>query len=187
MSAKSFGTFIDSEPSTPAYSPRMDYEWGDSTLVLLNPMSASSEPSTPTEPAWDMIMPGDSTKQQPAGLHISDPKGPFVSAAQQFFGPRLTPAPTKEAKAARGRSQSAKEIHTVATLSKAIGRPHEKEDGEAKENEEPAVDDSAAPLVKLASKVKFMLRRRSATSEKKKEKKEKDYYGPEEYLHWSER
>ncbi|KAI1576583.1 PTC1 Serine threonine protein phosphatase [Pyrenophora tritici-repentis] len=57
MSAKSFGTFIDSEPSTPAYSPRMDHGWDDSSVVLVRPMSSSSEPSSPTEPVWRMLQP----------------------------------------------------------------------------------------------------------------------------------
>ncbi|KAI2481188.1 PTC1 Serine-threonine protein phosphatase [Pyrenophora tritici-repentis] len=59
MSAKSFGTFIDSEPSTPAYSPRMDHGWDDSSVVLVRPMSSSSEPSSPTEPR------GPKSHQQP--------------------------------------------------------------------------------------------------------------------------
>jgi len=163
----------------------MDYEWDDSTLVLMRPMSTSSEPSSPTEPAWDIIMPVNS-KKQPTGLIASDRKEPILSAAQQFFGPRLNPVPTNKAKA-RGRSQSAKEIHTVTSPRIKNDHPQVQEEGDAKENEEPTVDDNAAPLVKLASKVKFMLRRRSATTERKKEKKEKDYYEPEEYLHWSER
>jgi hypothetical protein len=48
---------------------------------------------------------------------------------------------------------------------------------------------STAPLGKLASKMKLMLRRKSTTdSKKKKEKKEKekDYYSPVEEVHWTE-
>lgn len=46
---------------------------------------------------------------------------------------------------------------------------------------------TGAPLGKLASKMKSMLRRKS-TSDKKKEKKEKekDYYDPVEDVHWTE-
>jgi hypothetical protein len=78
MSARSFGTIIDSAPSTPAYSPRMDYEWNTSTLVLLRPMSSSSEPSSPTEPAWDMIQPMDDAQQAPSQSGTSRKKSSVI-------------------------------------------------------------------------------------------------------------
>jgi hypothetical protein len=78
MSARSFGTIIDSAPSTPAYSPRMDYEWNTSTLVLLRPLSSSSEPSSPTEPAWDMIQPMDDAQQAPSQPGTSRKKSSVI-------------------------------------------------------------------------------------------------------------
>lgn len=49
---------------------------------------------------------------------------------------------------------------------------------------------STAPLGKLASRMKLMLRRKSTSDEKKakkaKKEKEKDYYDPVEDVHWTE-
>lgn len=187
MSAKSFGTFIDSEPSTPAYSPRLNYEWDDSTFVLLRPLSSSSEPSSPTEPVWDMV-PMDSS-QQPSNIFGSDKKGPLVTAQQPFFGTRLAPAPTRKLKMPR-RARPVKDTKSTDVPQEEANRPHrEGESEKTVEDQDPPVDTNTAPFGKLASKMKLMLRRKSATSDKKKERKEKekDYYDPEEYLHWSER
>jgi pyruvate dehydrogenase phosphatase len=63
----------------------------------------------------------------------------------------------------------------------------DRENDKVKAHSEQPADSSTAPFGKLASKMKLMLRRRSATNDKKKEKREKDYYDPEENLHWSER
>jgi pyruvate dehydrogenase phosphatase len=186
MSARSFGTFIDSEPSTPAYSPRVDYDWDDSTLVLLRPISSSSEPPSPTEPTWDMVVPMESSKQ-PTALYESAQKGPLATTRKPFLGTRLASPPVKKPKTPR-KAQPAKEVQAADISQKENDDPHKDEENDkVKEHLEQPADSSTAPFGKLASKMKLMLRRRSATNDKKKEKREKDYYDPEENLHWSER
>lgn len=55
------------------------------------------------------------------------------------------------------------------------------------EHDNNASNASAAPLGKLATKMRLMLRRRS-TNDKKKQKKEKDYYEVDHMddVHWTE-
>lgn len=184
MSAKSFGTFIDSEPSTPAYSPRMDYEWDSSTLVLLRPMSSSSEPSTPTEPAWDMMAPIKLSQRLPP--KSSRPKNSAVTAHENSTGTSLSAPPVKKSRSAK----PAKEARVIDLCQKENQAPQEEdlEDDEKKQlQEESATNASSAPLGKLASKMKLMLRRKN-TNEKKKQKKEKDYYDVDRMddVHWTE-
>lgn len=67
--------------------------------------------------------------------------------------------------------------------------PLEEEERTDKVNEGHASEASMAPLGKLASKMRSMLRRRSTTDtkkEKKEKKREKDYYDPVEDVHWTE-
>jgi pyruvate dehydrogenase phosphatase len=182
MSARSFGTFIDSEPSTPAYSPRMDYDWDSSTMVLLRPMSSSSEPSSPTEPVWDMIEPMKSPQQTSGPLPIRH-KSPSIVTNETFLGTRLVPAPTKRTKSIQ-KPQPLEHIRAPDAVSTGRRELHN-EVHEVKSPTEQATGNSGAPLGKLASKMKSMLRRRSA-QDKKKEKKEKDYYDPAEIVHWTE-
>lgn len=132
-------------------------------------------------------MPVDNPK--PLGFLPLDRKEPFVSAQQQFFRTTLKPAPTRK-KAQQRKSEPTNVPKAAAKSRNTNGAPctcKARRDGETAQEEEHHVEENAAPLVKLASKVKFMLRRRSGMSEKKKEKKEKDYYDPEENLHWTER
>jgi hypothetical protein len=182
MSARSFGTFIDSEPSTPAYSPRMDYDWDSSTLVLLRPMSSSSEPSSPTEPVWDMVKPTKSPQQTSGPLPIRH-KSPSLGTNKTFSGTQLAPPPTKRTKSTL-KPKPLEQIKFPDTVPTEGGKLHDEANATKSPTEHPT-GNSAAPLGKLASKMKSMLRRRSA-HDKKKEKKEKDYYDPVEVVHWTE-
>jgi pyruvate dehydrogenase phosphatase len=196
MSARSFGTFIDSEPSTPAYSPRMDHEWdNNSTLVLLRPMSSCSEPASPTEPVWDMIKPFE--RSPPAAVPLkARRKERTVVMREMALSPRLEAPPTKRARSPAKRARSPPQPRAFV--------PAQPIDAAHKENIFAAKDESnrlkpptgqsmgmsTAPLGKLASRMKLMLRRRSTTDEKKakkaKKEKEKDYYDPVEDVHWTE-
>lgn len=183
MSAKSFGTFIDSEPSTPAYSPRMDYEWDSSTLVLLRPMSSSSEPATPTEPVWDMMAPIKLSQRLPP---VSSRKKPGTTAHEVSRVATLSPPPVKKTRSAK----PAKENRVVDLCQKENQAPQDEglDNDEKKQLEEDLnTNASSAPLGKLASKMKLMLRRKN-TSDKKKPKKEKDYYDVDRMddVHWTE-
>ncbi|OAK97636.1 hypothetical protein IQ06DRAFT_35504 [Phaeosphaeriaceae sp. SRC1lsM3a] len=164
MSARSIGTFIDSEPSTPAYSPRMDHDWDNSTLVLLRPMSTCSEPGSPSEPVWEMMKPMENTQQAPLPLRI-DRKPPTVFTREMAPAPRIASPPTKRSRIPSERKVSIQQ-ETVA--------PVRKVEHAYKEQKEEGTEES-------------MLRRKS-TSDKKKEKKEKekDYYDPVEDVHWTE-
>ena len=164
MSAKSFGTFIDSEPSTPAYSPRQGTGWDSSTLMLLSP-ARSSAPSSPAEPEWEMMMP----LQQPKTI---------------LKKPRVMPPPTVT------------EISTATSLSSRITKPllgdvqkenqppTEETDEERRAREEQAAH---APLGTLVTRMKSMLRRKTA-NEKKSEKKRRRYQDLErmDTMHWTE-
>jgi hypothetical protein len=184
MSARSFGTFIDSEPSTPAYSPRMDHQW-DSTMVLLRPMSTCSEPSSPTEPAWEVSKAMDDPRQA-SGLLPLRRKGPSAFTKETFVGTQLEAAPNKRVKPSH-RPKPLAQIRLPDV-------PHvEEEDFYNKANElksptKSFMGNSTAPLGKFASKMKLMLRRKSTPSKKKEKKKEKekDYYDPVEVVHWTE-
>lgn len=184
MSAKSFGTFIDSEPSTPAYSPRMDDDWDSSTLVLLRPTSSSSEPATPTEPVWDMMTPMKLPQKPTTTIRA---KGPSIIAPKEISsGTSLSSHPVKQAKVAR----PLKEIRVVDLSQIENQAPRTEDidvDAKDKLQEEQHNNASAAPLGKLASKMRLMLRRKS-TNDKKKQKKEKDYYEVDHMddVHWTE-
>jgi pyruvate dehydrogenase phosphatase len=186
MSAKSFGTFIDSEPSTPAYSPRMDHDWDSSTLVLLRPTSSSSEPASPTEPTWDMIVAPKRPQQAPDTFTTSRKK-PSIVTREMSIGTRLAAPPIKKVKSAR-KTKPGKEVTIVGPYQEEDDdEPHKEDNYEVKAPLQEPNENSAAPFGKLASKMKLMLRRRS-TGDKKKEKKEKekDYYDPVEDVHWTE-
>jgi hypothetical protein len=182
MSARSFGTFIDSEPSTPAYSPRMDYEW-DSAMVLLRPMSTCSEPSSPTEPAWEMIKPIDDPQQAPGLLPLRH-KGPSAVTKETVVRTRLADDPNTRVKPSH-RPKPLAQIRPPDV-------PYVEEDIYHKTNElksptKSFMGNSTAPLGKFASKMKSMLRRKNTPGDKKEKKeKEKDYYDPAEVVHWTE-
>ncbi|KAF2820664.1 hypothetical protein CC86DRAFT_116400 [Ophiobolus disseminans] len=183
MSARSFGTFIDSEPSTPAYSPRLDYDWDDPTLVLLRPLSSSSEPSSPTEPVWEMVQPMKRPKQASRSF-MSHKRQPSAVARETFSSTKLAPAP-KGMKSTR-RTRPVKDTQAVQKSETEVHHSHDENNDKGGVRVTESVGSNAVPFGKLASKMKLMLRRKSASSGKKKEEKEKDYYGPEEALHWTE-
>lgn len=163
MSAKSFGTFIDSEPSTPAYSPRMGSTWDGSTLVLLSPVSSVS--SSPMEPVWEMMTP----LQQP-------PK----KSLRHRTKPSLTkPVPATSA-------LSSHPIKAVQPESQKENQAPPEEETEQQTTEE--TPPQVAPLEKLATRMKSLLRRKMS-SEKKSEKRRKGYYyelDRIEDVHWTE-
>lgn len=181
MSARSFGTFIDSAPSTPAYSPRMEDNFDSSPLVMLRPLSTCSEPSSPTEPVWDMMLP---SKAPLPTFHMDDSNFIRSHATTTEIVPSTTlSAPpikrkrssyTKPVSHTRKADDSANEIHGA-----------QKEEDMEEEEEAKPVSEPSAPLGRLASKMRSMLRRRS-TTDKKKQQKEKDYYDPIEEVHWTE-
>ncbi|OAL54165.1 protein serine/threonine phosphatase 2C [Pyrenochaeta sp. DS3sAY3a] len=171
LSAKSFGTFIDSEPSTPAYSPRMDYDWDSSTLVLLRPMSSSSEPSSPSEPVWDMMTP---MKLPSKASRTTRPKGPSIRTKEISSETSLSSHPVATTKTTRPPDIRVAPVRTQTVALVSQKREIEEEE-KSRLQEEPDRNIGAAPLGKLASKMKLMLRRKN-TIGKKKRTKEKDYY-----------
>ncbi|KAF1914305.1 hypothetical protein BDU57DRAFT_557973 [Ampelomyces quisqualis] len=189
MSARSFGTFIESEPSTPALSPRMDHEWdNNSTLVILRPMSSCSEPATPTEPGWDMIKPVEDTPPAPGPLRAIH-KEPAVITTELAPSPRLEAPPTKRVRLPP-QPRPFVPTQAVDTMYKENIPAAKNESNEIKSPTGPSMRMSTAPLGKLASRMKLLLRRKSTTEEKKakkaKKEKEKDYYDPVEDVHWTE-
>ncbi|KAL6170710.1 hypothetical protein ACJQWK_03676 [Exserohilum turcicum] len=162
MSAKSFGTFIDSEPSTPAYSPRMDNEWNDSSVVLVRPMSSSSEPSSPAEPS----------------------KAPAVNAKEISSNTSLASHQTREA-----RHISHPKEFKLADLSQQHYPPkcEDIQPTEEDPDEQKSGTPTSATFGKIASKMKLMLRRKN-TNTNKKEKKKRHYEEVDriEDRHWTE-
>ncbi|KAF2853468.1 hypothetical protein T440DRAFT_496915 [Plenodomus tracheiphilus IPT5] len=184
MSARSFGTFIDSEPSTPAYSPRMDQAWDSSTVVLMRPMSSSSEPSTPTEPAWDMLAPA---KAQHYPTMISRAKVPTILHKEMPTTASLQFQPPRQPRAIK----RPRDIHVVNLNQREDDAPKIADiehDPLPESKEVGSLSPSIAPFGKLASKMRLMLRRKN-TNEKKKEKKKKREWEDVDRLedvHWTE-
>ncbi|KAF2868553.1 phosphatase 2C-like domain-containing protein [Massariosphaeria phaeospora] len=172
MSAKSFGTFIDSEPSTPAYSPRIGWGGDSSTLVLLSPVASpvSTAPSSPPEPSWQMMTPLKKSKRAFTKKRVPPPIIHEITV-----GAPLSSHPVKPAEA-----QPQKENLPLASSNKDAG-PEADSDGEPK-----TADVPAAPQGKLA-RIKSALRRKTA-SEKKPEKRRRGYHELQrmETVHWSE-
>ncbi|KAF9692060.1 hypothetical protein EKO04_009906 [Ascochyta lentis] len=207
MSAKSFGTFIDSAPSTPAYSPRQaGEEWGHSQITILRPMSSSSAPSSPTEPAWEMMAPTkQSTNVTPLQEDriIARPKLPTAASQPIALSqPSKRIKPSAPIRATTDVSKFYVKTNEENTLRKEAEAQAKKlvEDEDAARSQEVASPQEVAektqpesspktdtaPLGKLATRMKSLLRRN--TSDKKKEKKSK--VQPEfdrlEDAHWSE-
>ncbi|RMZ67417.1 phosphatase 2c [Pyrenophora seminiperda CCB06] len=180
MSAKSFGTFIDSEPSTPAYSPRMDHEWDDSSVDLVRPMSSSSEPTSPTEPVWRMLqpLPAKAPAKPRSGSTLAHSKQPAITAKEFSSQQRQI-----------GRISHPNQFK-LADLSQQdyVSDHHESaKEEEQKHEEQSAGTPTTATFGKLASKMKLMLRRKN-TDAKKKEKKKRVYEEVDkiEAVHWTE-
>ncbi|KAF2662527.1 hypothetical protein K491DRAFT_709882 [Lophiostoma macrostomum CBS 122681] len=181
LSAKSFSTFIDSEPSTPAYSPRNGHGWDNSTLMLLSPVrsSVSSTPSSPPEPKWEMIKPPEKG-QTIVGeeVPVSQPK----ATSKRLSLPK--PPRSLRKKISSGTSLSSHPVKPIQEESQKenVAPKEEKKEGDddkSKTQAENVPADTAnltAPLEKLATKMKSMLRRKSASmSEKKAERKRRNY------------
>ncbi|UPX13121.1 uncharacterized protein EKO05_0003647 [Ascochyta rabiei] len=207
MSAKSFGTFIDSAPSTPAYSPRQaDEEWDLSQIAILRPMSSSSAPSSPTEPAWEMMAP-TKTSASIAPLHvdriIERPKLPTSTSQpitlSQPIKRTKPPAPVRATTDVSKSNVKTNEEHILRKKAEAQARKLVEDEEAAKSQElatpqeatektepEPNPKIDTAPLGKLATRMKSLLRRN--TSDKKKEKKRKIQleFDRLEDAHWSE-
>jgi len=96
----------------------------------------------------------------------------------------LAPPPRKAR--ASPKTRPVKPIKVNDTSEKRNEHQHKETSDESELHAEHSTGNNTAPFGKLASKMRLMLRRKSTTGEKKKEKKEKDYYGPEEDLHWTE-
>ncbi|KAF1851439.1 protein serine/threonine phosphatase 2C [Cucurbitaria berberidis CBS 394.84] len=180
-SARSFGTFIDSEPSTPAYSPRMDHDWDNSTLVLLRPLSSSSAPSTPTEPVWDMM-----PMQLPQKPMMTTRSKTSVPRKDSSVSTTASSYPVKQARLV----EPPKQVRLLDLAQMENQTPQERDNNDHanhKLEEEQNSNPGTAPLGKLASKMRLLLRRKN-TNNKKKAKKEKDYYDVHRMddVHWTE-
>jgi pyruvate dehydrogenase phosphatase len=184
MSARSIGTFIDSEPSTPAYSPRMDHEWDDSTMVLVRPMSSSSEPSSPTEPVWRMLKPLPVKTPSKTSPPVPQSKEPTIVAKEISTNTSLSPHPTKQAR----RINPPKEFK-LADLSQQNYVPKSEVvvEDEKKKQEQAVSTPTTGTFGNFASKMKLMLRRKN-TNAKKKQKKKREYEEVDriEDVHWTE-
>lgn len=189
MSAKSFGTFIDSEPSTPAYSPRIGTEWNNSSVLLVRPTSSSSEPASPGEPVWRMLKPlpvkaPPKPKQKPTSV-VSQSMASAVGTKEVSSNMSLYSHHTKEA-----RHISRPTEFKLADLSQQ-NYPPKCEDIELSADEKPGEQNGGTPTSaafgRLASKMKLMLRRKNNDT-KKKEKKQRHYEEVDriEDKHWTE-
>ncbi|KAH6643168.1 hypothetical protein C7974DRAFT_386947 [Boeremia exigua] len=208
MSAKSFGTFIDSAPSTPAYSPRQEGgEWSDSQITILRPMSSASLPSSPTEPAWDMMAPLEQSIQASPTSEDHSLARPKLSTAAST--PLTLSKPVKRIKLATPPQAAAIDLPDMTTpidretalrkeaeaqARKLVEEEEEataaaaaKKPQEAPEKSQPLSPKSdTAPLGKLATRMKSLLKRKPG--EKKKEKKSRSHqeFDRLEDAHWSE-
>lgn len=171
MSAKSFSTIIDSEPSTPAYSPRMGSNWDGSTLVLLSPVPIGSK--SPKEPVWEMMAPPVPKPKKKTNITKTTP---FPLLKEITSSTSLSSHPFKKRE-----EETQKE--NVSPAEGEVG-----DDAKAKEES----SSSTAPLSKLATRMKHMLRRKSAgdpsEKQKKNEKRKREYEDVDriEDLHWTE-
>ncbi|KAF1835325.1 hypothetical protein BDW02DRAFT_294975 [Decorospora gaudefroyi] len=184
MSAKSFGTFIDSEPSTPAYSPRLDHQWDNSSVVLVQPMS-SSEPSSPTEPVWRMLQPLPTKAPSKPSPTIPQVQQQVPTPKEPSTDTSLSSHPTKQA-----RFISKPKEFKLADLAQQHYAPQSEDPLEyekKKQQEEQVSTPTTATFGKFASKMKLMLRRKN-TNAKKKQKKKKEYEEVDriEEVHWTE-
>ncbi|KAJ4991011.1 hypothetical protein SVAN01_03582 [Stagonosporopsis vannaccii] len=209
MSAKSFGTFIDSAPSTPAYSPRPEVEeWSNSQITILRPMSSSSLPSSPTEPAWEMM---DPIKQPPTASPSSEDHSlarPKLLTAYQ--SPLALSQPVKRARpavptnttsclTARDAPKPAQSTSEQDTLRQeaeeqvrkliegeeqaVVPKPQELRDMSQPES---SVKTDTAPLGKLATRMKSLLRRNTSEKKREKNRKQQQEFDRLEDAHWSE-
>jgi pyruvate dehydrogenase phosphatase len=166
MSGKSATTHIDSAPSTPAWSPRSIDDTWDSKSVLLRPMSSCSAPSSPCEPTWEMIEPLKNSQN-----HVPDVEAPVadVSASDALRShPVEVSTPVVQSTPTTPRKDSTLEVPSwLEVILPSAGSKDE--DAKQKIREEPgAVISNGAPLGKLATRMKSMLRRRNASNKNAK-------------------
>ena len=113
-------------------------------------------------------------------------KEPAIAAKEISVTTSLSSHPVEPVKSTKPR----KEIRMV-DVSQMVHQSSQKEESEETEESKPQDDQDTnsnpAPLGRLASKMKLMLRRRN-TTEKKKQRKERDYYEVDrvENVHWTE-
>lgn len=222
MSAKSFGTFIDSTPSTPAYSPRHEGgEWGQSHITILRPMSSSSLPSSPTEPAWEMLTPVKQPTNATSSEDCSIAKSKLSTTIPKPLALSRPVKRSKTAASARSITSPASGVHaTIAAtgasntdLAKAVQAASNEDalrqeadvqarklvaDEEAsaatsqqlidRSQPEQSLRNDTAPLGKLATRMKSLLRRNTGDrkKDKSKSKKEQQEFDRLEDEHWSE-
>lgn len=167
-------------------------------MVLLRPTSSSSEPSSPTEPTWDMMVPlkvpmrNMPSATRPKEATVASREIKPVSKETKFDTKTIKPNtslsshPTKKIKPVH----RPKEIRIVDFQPREDVTPKKVDIDVATTIKSPGAQSSVtspAAFGKLASKMKFMLRRRS-TGDKKKPKKEKEPMEVDrlEDMHWTE-
>ncbi|KAF2017517.1 hypothetical protein BU24DRAFT_407537 [Aaosphaeria arxii CBS 175.79] len=176
MSARSIETFIDSTPSTPAYSPRAGWGWDGSTIVLLSP-----GPSATSESEW-------------------------AARAASLRRPSRTPSPVPVQHARKESTKSlhlvAREITPSASLSSHPVLPMpvyyhkedstmEEESSDEKNEEKTRSSDTSsgiAPFGKIAKGFKSMLKRKGSGTEKRAQRRRREHPEMEriETMHWTE-
>ncbi|CAI6339770.1 unnamed protein product [Periconia digitata] len=181
MSARSFGTIIDSEPSTPAYSPRSGSSWDESRLVLLSPVPPS--PSTPAEPSWDMMVPiQKAPKKRPRRFSRKPSLARKSTSISEKEIETRTALSSHPARSSHLRSHSHKETY-YPTSRDISEETTEKE----KEGEEGKVDEEeTTQLDRLALKMKALLRRKSDTDRRTEKKWGNLELQRMETSHWTE-
>ncbi|KAF2751354.1 hypothetical protein M011DRAFT_473843 [Sporormia fimetaria CBS 119925] len=192
MSARSFGTVIDSAPSTPAYSPRMGTE-GDAVA----PTILSLAPPTPREPEWDM--PEGPSRKRSATLPSARQTAPSEShPSLQVPLPTVRPQTPVSLRAHRATSVPAPPPSPLPTPRVEVAEkevvPHtekQTEDPEPKEKSESTL--YMPPLGKIATRVKSMFqrtstkeKRRSSDSREEKRRKKNEELDYMEDVHWTE-
>jgi pyruvate dehydrogenase phosphatase len=186
MSATSATTHIDSAPSTPAWSPRsMDDTW-DSKSALLRPMSSCSAPSSPREPKWEMMEPLKDSKN--ATPDVESPVADVSASEALRSHPVDEPASVNQSTPATTRKDSTLEAPSwLGTM--LPSDKHQDEEAKQKTHQDPITVTSPAPLGKLATRMRSMLRRRN-TSNKNTKKKSRAHEEIERLedadKHWSE-
>ncbi|KAF2205309.1 hypothetical protein GQ43DRAFT_437125 [Delitschia confertaspora ATCC 74209] len=192
MSARSFNTFIESEPSTPAFSPRApSSDWDGSTLVLLSPVKSEFQsPSllspiqseSPVEPEWEMMAPV--RKLSASGSSGKRDSTNIVPSTSLSSHPPI-PLPLSQPDKSIPRSEKEKKKEIVDPSETDLETTAARSDAPTQEDDAPT--NPTAPLGKLALRMKSMLRRKTV-SEKKNESRRrvKEDLDRMEEVHWTE-
>jgi hypothetical protein len=187
MSARSFGTIIDSEPSTPAYSPRAGYSWDDSRLVLLPPVPSS--PSTPAEPVWDMMVPIQKAPKKRPRRFSRKPslaRQPTTTSDKEIEA--KTALSSHPARPAHLRSQSQNDFYYHHPTSKEMteGASEKEHDEEEAKGDDEETAQSGLSFDNLTLKMKALLRRKSDTDRRTEKKWKNLELQRMETSHWTE-